>query len=76
MSEQIEMNRDLNRRIEADPAKFFEIHDNNGSKLNNNESLTNGKNEKTVVKENNQNSCNKENQENEQKLKKDSKHKK
>ena len=76
MNEKYEFDKELVRQIEADPSKFFEIRDVSGGKLNNSNERSHFKQEKSVVKENNQNSLKKENSENDNKSKKESKHKK
>jgi hypothetical protein len=75
MNENREMDKELVRQIEADPSKFIEFRDNNGNKIINHLSSF-SREDKTVVKENNQNSYRKENYEDDYNHKKHSKHKK
>ena len=73
--DQMEIDKELNRQIEADPSKFIEFHDMNGKKLESQNLIKQENSENFVVKENNQSSFGKENDDG-HKDKKESKHKK
>ena len=75
MNDKNEIDKELNRQMEEDPSKFIEYRDLNGNMHKNNDTDV-LKQEKSVVKENNQSNYRKESLEEDHKNKKESKHKK